>query len=104
VSLAAFTGSVALSNSEIESTGVTYSFNLRFTSTVTAGGKIVIRFPSDFVDQFSVTGCTAVSGFSSTGALTCSYISSVRLLTLSSGFPTDDFTEIQFDVMGVTNP
>lgn len=28
----------------------------------------------------------------------------MRLLTLSSGFPTDNFTEIIFNVNGVTNP
>ena len=108
LSLAAFTGQIEMSDKQIEATGVTYKFNLRFTRQVPAGGKIVIRFPVDFVTLFTVPSCTAVSGFSTKSAtpipLTCTYISSVRLLTLSSGFPTDNFTEIIFNVNGVTNP
>ena len=52
-----------MSNSEIEATGVTYGFSLRFSSRISdADGKLVIRFPADFGD-FSISGCTAKSGF-----------------------------------------
>ena len=47
---------------------------------------------------------TANSGFATTGALTYSYVSDVRLLTISSGFPTTFFNEVNFSVAGVTNP
>jgi len=105
-SQADFVGTVSMSNSEIQARGVTYSFSLRFTRTITdTNGKLVIRFPDDFTTQFSVTGCTATSGFSTPAgsALTCTYLPSVRLLTIKNAFPTT-FTEILFDVKGVTNP
>lgn len=102
---AAFSGDVTMSNSQIEATAVTYSFDLSFSEQVEEGGKIVIRFPTDYVDQFAVTGVNAVSGFSKTGSLAFDYVASVRLLTIESGFPTEAvFTEIVFEVEGVTNP
>ena len=65
----------------------------------------MVRFPTDFEAQFAVTGVNAVSGFSKTGSLSFDYVSSVRLLTIESGFPTEAiFTEIVFEVEGVTNP
>ena len=106
LSCADFVGTITMSDSQIEATGVTYSFNLRFTRQISdPNGKLVIRFPHDFQTQFSVTDCTTTSGFNLAAgmALPCSYVPSVRLLTISSAFPTT-FTEIQFDVKGVTNP
>ena len=50
-----------------------------------------------------MTGCEAISGFSLTGAIACTYLRSVRLLTIDVGFPAT-FTELIFDVKGVTNP
>ena len=49
VAWADFRGSITMSNSEIEATGVTYGFSLRFSKQISdADGKLVIRFPSDF--------------------------------------------------------
>ena len=65
--------------------------------------KIVIRFPDDFVEEFDVTGCEAINGFSFVGDIDCIYVKSVRLLTIDGGFPAT-FTELIFDVKGITNP
>jgi hypothetical protein len=65
ISSADFVGTIGLSNSVVEATGVTYTFNLRFTRPITdTGGKLVIRFPQDFETEFTVAGCTSLSGFS----------------------------------------
>ena len=104
--MAEFTGTISMSNSEIEATGVTYTFQLRFIRAITdPDAKIVIRFPSDFETQFTVTSCQAGSdsGLQSPGTIDCAYVPTVRLLTVSKAFPTT-FTEIKFDVVGVTNP
>lgn len=103
ITRAEITGDISLSDDSVEATGVTYTFNLRSSEVVPADGKLVMRFPHDFEEVFSVTGCSATSGFSTTGALTCDYLSSVRLLEITDGFPTT-FTEISFTVEGVTNP
>ena len=82
---------------------MTYTFNLRMLQTIPDDSKIVIRFPDDFEQEFDVTGCEAKSGFSLTGTIACTYVRSVRLLTIDVGFPAT-FTELIFDVQGVTNP
>ena len=64
-----------------------------------------MRFPVNFTESFSNPTCTAVSGFTAGSGdnLNCDYLSSIRLLTIDQGFPTT-FTEIVFEVSGVTNP
>jgi len=104
-SVADFIGTVTMSDSTVEATDVTYTFNLRFERNIPSDGKLVIRFPHNFVNEFAVTGCTALSGFTvaAGSSLSCSYVPSVRLLSIDNAFPTT-FTEIQFEVKGVTNP
>ena len=86
--LADFRGTIEMSDPSIEATGVTYTFALEYALSITqADSKLVIRFPHDFEEEFSVTGCSAVSGFSLTGDLSCTYLPSVRLLTIDQGFP-----------------
>ena len=64
-----------------------------------------MRFPIDFETQFTNPICTAVSGFATTGLLDCTYVPSVRLLSITTGFPTIfNPTEVVFIVSGVTNP
>ena len=106
VARADFSGTIVPDNALIALTGVTYTFSLSFNEPIIdTDSKIVIRFPHEFEDAFTPT-CDAISGFSS--ALVCSYNSSVRILTISSGFPApvalSDPTEIIFTVSGVTNP
>ena len=49
IARADFRGSITMSNTEIEATGVTYGFSLRFSKQISdSDGKLVIRFPSDF--------------------------------------------------------
>lgn len=82
---ATFTGSIQTSVSEIQSTGVTYTFVLNFQTNIPATGKLVIRFPSQYTTSFS-TSCTTLSGF--TGAsLSCQYASNTRMMTLTGAFP-----------------
>ena len=107
--LADFSGTIVPSDYLISQTGVTYTFSLGFNEPVTdTDSKIVVRFPSNFVNAFSSPTCTAVSGFTSSGSLTCSYNSQVRILTISSGFPAPPVgtitTEVVFTVSGITNP
>jgi len=68
----------------------------------------VIRFPSDFEDQFSIAQCDAISGFDSQAngqPLDCEYNSRVRILTIYLPQPPDrTLTELKFSVAGVTNP
>ena len=72
--LADFSGTIVPSDYLISQTGVTYTFSLSFNEPITeTDSKIVVRFPADFVDAFSSPTCTAVSGFTSSGSLTCSY-------------------------------
>ena len=104
-----------MSSSVVGDTDVTYTFNLSFQQGIEAGGKLVVRFPSDFEEQFSVTSCTGVSGLTlkedvggigpstEPGEIACSYVPDVRILTITDCFPTT-FTEISFTVAGVTNP
>ena len=80
-------GPIVMSSSEISQTSVLYTFSFTFTSQIPSGGKLVVRFPHDY-STFSVTSCTAIQGFSFTGGLSCSYTPSVRILTITSGFPT----------------
>ena len=98
-----FSGDVEMSSSVIGATDVTYTFNLSFQQTIEEDGKLVVRFPSDFADQFSVTACTGVSGLANPEDLYCAYAPAVRILTIDACFPTT-FTEISFTVSGVTNP
>lgn len=108
-SLAEFTGSIVPSDFLVSQTGVTYTFSLSFNEAITeTSSKIVIRFPADFVDSFTSPSCTAISGFTSTGSINCSYNPTVRILTISSGFPAPPAgtiaTEMKFSVAGITNP
>ena len=109
VARADFRGSITMSNSEIEATGVTYGFSLRFSKQISdADGKLVIRFPSDF-GNFSISGCTAKSGFknglSAGASLNCQWVQTVRLLTITDAFPSNSLVNIlEFDILGVTNP
>ena len=106
VTSAVFTGTITPSDSTISATDVTYTFSLRFEQNIPDTGRIVIRFPDDFVDLFNIeaSDCTPVSGFATgTTDIGCEYVSEIRLLTITNGFPTT-FTEIVFDVAGVTNP
>ena len=101
IALAEFSGTIVPSDYLISQTGVTYTFSLSYNEPITeTDSKIVVRFPADFVDAFTSPTCTAVSGFTSTGALTCSYNSDVRILTISSGFPAPPVgtiaTEMEF--------
>ena len=98
-------GPIVMSNSEIMATGVTYSFSFTFTNRIPSRGKLVLRFPHDF-GSFSVTGCKALSGFnvSNGSSLSCSYTSSVRILTITSAFPSAIGNFISFEVQGITNP
>ena len=98
-----------MSNTEIEAEDVTYTFDLRFQSSIQdPNGKLVIRFPPEFEETFQVTGCTARSGFKSSilsgGPLNCDWVASVRLLTITQAFPTSIVNSLIFDVKGVTNP
>lgn len=86
--MADYSGTISLSNPQIEASNVDYTFTLAYRSVVPANGKIVIRFPIDFETQFSNPVCTAISGFASTGVINCDYVPSVRLLSLTTGFPT----------------
>ena len=87
---------ITMSNSLVEATGVTYTFVLSYTRQITGSdSKIVMRFPVDFETTFENPGCEAIRGFSS--ALICEYKSSVRLLTITGGFPSIATpTEIEF--------
>ena len=98
-----FSGDIEMSSSVIGETDVTYTFGLSFQQEIKEDGKLVIRFPSDFIDQFSVTSCTGVSGLENPDNIRCSYVPDVRILTITDCFPTT-FTEIGFTVSGVTNP
>lgn len=93
-----------MSNSLVEATGVTYTFVLSYTRQITGtDSKIVMRFPVEFETTFENPVCEAIRGFS--GALVCEYKSSVRLLTITGGFPSIATpTEIEFSVAGITNP
>ena len=78
-----FRGTIEMSDPSVEATGVTYTFALEYALSITqADSKLVIRFPHNFEEEFTVTGCSAVSGFSITGDLSCTYLPSVRLLTI----------------------
>ena len=106
VAQAVFTGTITMSDTTISATDVTYTFSLRFEQNIPDTGRIVIRFPDDYVDLFTITNsdCAPVSGFATgTTDIDCEYVSEVRLLTINGGFPTT-FTEIVFTVAGVTNP
>ena len=89
IAQADFSGTVTPSDSSIEATGVTYTFQLGYRLTMTdEDGKLVIRFPGNFEDQFTVTGVEAVSGFTATGALTFDWLPSIRLLSIYGAFDT----------------
>mmetsp|Transcript_24490 Transcript_24490/g.30521 ORF Transcript_24490/g.30521 Transcript_24490/m.30521 type:complete len:244 (+) Transcript_24490:31-762(+) len=109
VAQADFRGSLTLSNYEIEATGVTYGFSLRFGKRISdANGKLVIRFPLDF-GTFTISSVIARSGFkdslSAGSALNFQWVQSVRLLTITDAFPSNSLVNIiEFDVNGVTNP
>ena len=98
-----FSGDIDMSSTVIGDTDVTYTFNLSFQQEIEDNGKLVIRFPSDFVQQFSVTSCAGVSGLAEPDDLSCSYVPDVRILTITNCFPTT-FTEMSFTVSGVENP
>ena len=76
------TGEVSMSNELIQATDVTYTFNLRMLKKIPETGKIVIRFPDDFEQEFRVTGCVAKTGFKFEGEIDFIYVESVRLLTI----------------------
>lgn len=80
-----------------------YTFNLKFQQTIPSDGKIQIRFPRDYTESFSGVTCSALAHLSITGPLTCTYIPNVRLLTITTGFPST-FTEMSIKVSGVKNP
>ena len=89
IAQADFSGTVTPSDSSIEATGVTYTFQLGYRLTMTdEDGKLVIRFPGNFEDQFTVTSVEAVSGFTATGALTFDWLPSIRLLSIYGAFDT----------------
>ena len=98
-----FSGSIEMSDSVIGDQDVTYSFRLSFQQQIEDDGKLVIRFPNDFIDRFSVTSCAGVSGLENKDNIECTYVPDVRILTISGCFPTT-FTEIAFTVSGITNP
>jgi hypothetical protein len=102
---AAFSGTISTDNLEISAQDVTYDFTLSYTQRIPDDGKLVVRFPDNYTEPFDQLTCASISGFSvPAGAdLDCEYLSSVRLLTITQGFPTT-FTEVQFSVSGVTNP
>ena len=92
-----------MSDSEIGAQNVDYTFNLKFQQTIPADGKMQIRFPSDYTESFGGVTCTGLLHLSITGPLACTYIPSVRLLTITTGFPST-FTEMSIKVGGVRNP
>ena len=104
-----FTGLISVDDSKIQMRDRTFTFNLSHnTKIVQNNSKIVIRFPDDFQEQFTVTDCTSISGFSSGTngqELDCVYTSSVNILTIYLPLPPDlTLTELKFTVKGVTNP
>ena len=105
MSNALFSGFITADNSEINASGVTYSFTLAFESTIPSDGKLVLRFPVNFTESFSNPVCTAITGFSSAAGtnLNCEYLPSIRLFTIDQGFPST-FTELEFSISGVVNP
>ena len=84
---ATFSGTIAMSNSEVQATSVKYTFTLNFIKDIPSDGKITLRFPDNFQTAFSVTSCTAVDGLSDPGSFACSYLSGVRMLSITGGFP-----------------
>ena len=98
-----FSGNIEMSDSVIGDQDVTYTFRLSFQQHIEDDGKLVIRFPSDFIDRFSVTSCAGIDGLADNDNIQCTYVPDVRILTISGCFPTT-FTEIAFTVSGITNP
>ena len=61
-----FTGTIVADDDKIQKTDRTFTFNLSYNTVIAdPDSKLVVRFPHDFEDQFSVTRCSAISGFNS---------------------------------------
>ncbi len=89
-------------------TNVTYTFTIKATSSIPAGGKIVVNLPLDFslngvtvnlAQQISNTTNTALGSFSTT---TSGMINRVMLVTANTSTGAGDVITVQ--IGGLTNP
>ena len=100
---ASISTNIAIDNSEVQATGVTYTFNMSIQNNVSSVGKLIVRFPADFETPFDNVRCTAKLNFNKNGPILCSYDPQVRILTITDGFPLKA-RFFEFSVSGIQNP
>lgn len=95
--------SIESGKTEIETTGVKYTFALAASESFQKNGKLLIIFPDDFTFTSS-SSLTCGSSTSSSTTYSCSLNYQARLLTLYFGSSFTTSSSISFYVSGITNP